>query len=43
MGWRSSASDDKTLRLWNADTGQSIGRPLTGHVNAVLTVAFSPD
>jgi WD40 repeat protein len=29
--------------LWNADTGQPIGAPLTGHTDAVLGVAFSPD
>ena len=38
-----SASSDKTVRLWNADTGQPIGAPLTGHTDAVTGVAFSPD
>jgi WD40 repeat protein len=38
-----SASNDKTLRLWNADTGQPIGPPMTGHTDAVTSVAFSPD
>ena len=36
-------SDDHTVRLWNADTGQPIGAPLTGHTDAVASVAFSPD
>ena len=38
-----SGSDDHTLRLWNADTGQPIGKPLTGHTDRVRAVAFSPD
>ena len=38
-----SGSDDKTVRLWNADTGQPIGAPLTGHTGSVTRVAFSPD
>ena len=38
-----SASDDGTVRLWNADTGQPIGAPLQGHTDEVYDVAFSPD
>ena len=38
-----SGSDDKTVRLWDADTGQPVGQPLTGHTDMVLSVAFSPD
>ena len=37
------AADDNTVRLWDADTGQPIGQPLTGHTDAVCSVAFSPD
>ena len=31
------------MRLWDADTGQQIGAPLTGHTGTVFSVAFSPD
>ena len=37
------AGADATVRLWNPDTGQPIGAPLTGHTGAVIGVAFSPD
>ena len=38
-----SGSDDKTVRVWDAATGQPVGQPLTGHTDAVCSVAFSPD
>jgi hypothetical protein len=34
---------DKTVRVWDAGTGQPIGQPLTGHTDPVNSVAFSPD
>ena len=38
-----SGSDDKTVRVWDAATGQPIGQPLTGHTERCASVAFSPD
>ncbi len=37
-----SGSDDRTVRLWEVDTGTHT-RTLTGHTRRVLSVAFSPD
>ncbi|KAE9382420.1 hypothetical protein BT96DRAFT_1057731, partial [Gymnopus androsaceus JB14] len=36
-------SNDKTVRIWNAKTGEAIGKPLEGHTHCVNSVAFSPD
>ncbi|CAG7846463.1 SubName: Full=Related to WD40-repeat protein (Notchless protein) {ECO:0000313/EMBL:CCA66915.1} [Serendipita indica DSM 11827] len=38
-----SGSNDKTVRLWDADTGRHVGQPLEGHTSAVCSVAFSPN
>src|SRR5215831_16847209 len=38
-----TASTDKTVRLWHAETGEPIGMPLTGHSDVVNSAAFSPD
>ncbi|WP_246228816.1 WD40 repeat domain-containing protein [Mycolicibacterium psychrotolerans] len=38
-----AGTGDETVRIWNADTGQLIGKPLAGHTDAVYSVAFSPD
>jgi WD40 repeat protein len=38
-----TGSDDRTVRLWDAQTGQPLGPPLSGHQNAIAHVAFSPD
>jgi len=38
-----SSSDDKTVRVWDAELGQAIGEPLQGHSDSVWSVAFSPD
>ena len=37
-----SGSYDKTIKLWNANTGDRL-RSLVGHADIVLSVAFSPD
>ena len=33
----------QTVRLWDVDTGQPVGAPLTGHTNGVAAVSFSSD
>ncbi|KIJ97428.1 hypothetical protein K443DRAFT_105698 [Laccaria amethystina LaAM-08-1] len=38
-----SGSYDKTVRVWDVQTGQSIMDPLKGHDDCVTSVAFSPD
>ena len=38
-----SGGEDRTIRLWNADTGDAIGIPLAGHTDAVTSIAFSHD
>jgi WD40 repeat protein len=37
-----SGSNDETLKLWDAQTGQQT-LTLTGHTGPVTSVAFSPD
>ena len=34
---------DNTVRIWDAETGESVGEPLQGHEDWVRSVAFSPD
>ena len=38
-----SSSLDKTVRLWDAETGKAIGEAWEGHSDYVSSVAFSPD
>ena len=41
-GTLASGSRDKTVRLWNAETG-ALKQTLAGHKGAVNSIAFSPD
>ena len=38
-----TASEDKTARVWDAERGTQIGKPLKGHDDAVVSAAFSLD
>lgn len=38
-----SGSWDKTVRIWNANTGAVFGTPMRGHTDWVDSVAFSPN
>ncbi|CAG7855166.1 SubName: Full=Uncharacterized protein {ECO:0000313/EMBL:CCA72352.1} [Serendipita indica DSM 11827] len=38
-----SGSSDKTIRLWDVETGQALGKPFRGHESSVLAVRFLSD
>ncbi|PVG00008.1 WD40 repeat-like protein [Serendipita vermifera] len=38
-----SGSTDMSIRVWDAETGEMIGRPFTGHTGPVTSVAFFPN
>ncbi|KIM20375.1 hypothetical protein M408DRAFT_138671 [Serendipita vermifera MAFF 305830] len=38
-----SGSDDRTIRVWDAETGETLTRPMKGHVGSVNSISFSPD
>src|SRR5436309_1660440 len=40
--WLASGSWDKTVRLWEVETGRTV-RTLQGHTTSVMSVAFSPE
>ena len=38
-----SGSSDRTIQIWDAQTGGQMGNPLKGHTEDVWSVVFSPD
>jgi len=38
-----SGSWDNTIRLWDAETSETIGKSLEGHSDGVYSIAFSPN
>ena len=38
-----SGSGDRTIRIWDAETGAAIGQPLKGHTSDGASVGYSPD
>jgi len=38
-----SGSKDRTVRVWDATTGETVAGPFKGHADWVLSVAFSPN
>ena len=38
-----TGSDDRTIRIWDAESGTVVGEPLTGHTAGVNAVVYSPD
>jgi len=38
-----SGSNDKTIQVWDAQTGTTVAGPFHGHTREVTSVAFSPD
>ncbi|PVF92107.1 WD40 repeat-like protein [Serendipita vermifera] len=38
-----SGSEDKTVRVWDSETGQAMAGPFMGHKFSVTSVAFSPN
>ncbi len=38
-----TGSSNKTIRIWDVESGATIGEPLMGHNREVYSVAYSPD
>jgi WD40 repeat protein len=37
-----TCSDDSTITIWDADSGERLVEPLEGHTGPVLSIDFSP-
>lgn len=38
-----TASSDNLIKIWNANSGDQVGKPLDGHTKSVFSVCFSQD
>ena len=38
-----TGSSDETVRIWDAEAGSAVGRPLEGHTDYVQSIVYSPD
>jgi WD40 repeat protein len=38
-----SGSQDRTIRIWDAETGAAVGKPLEGHTDDIRSVVYSPN
>jgi len=41
--WLATASLDRSVRLWDAESGEPVGEPLLDHDSPVYSLTFSPD
>ncbi|KAG8853584.1 POC1 centriolar protein A [Serendipita sp. 411] len=38
-----SGSSDKTIRVWDAETGKAVDNPFEGHTDFISNVTYAPD
>ena len=38
-----TGSSDRTIQIWDAESGAVVGEPLKGHTKRVCSVSYSPD